>query len=76
MVTHKFCETKDLALNWVFDPLEKRGENSKRKKCAGRERGGGREKEKNKEVRVNLCMDRWIFFLKHFLFHQGISIAF
>lgn len=39
----------------------------------GEERG--EEKERKKIVRVNLCMDRWIF-LKHFLSHQGISIAF
>lgn len=35
----------------------------------------GIEEKRMKIVRVNLCMDRWIF-LKHFLFHWGISIAF
>lgn len=34
------------------------------------------EKEEKKESNsINLCMDRWIFFLSTFLFHGGMSIA-
>lgn len=38
-MTHEFCETEDLALNYVFD--QKKGVEEKRKRRRRREREGG-----------------------------------
>lgn len=40
MVAHKLCETKDLALTWVFDPQKKgRGEKEEEEKTEEEEKG-------------------------------------